>query len=80
MPVGVAFRKHLFLANLAATPFQCYGATRPQDGRSVNEDAFTIHPGPAPYAALADGAGNADVELIGGGGRTRTYDLRIMRR
>jgi serine/threonine protein phosphatase PrpC len=41
-------------------PFQCYGATRPQDGRSVNEDAFVIHHAPVPYAALADGAGNAE--------------------
>ena len=36
-----------------------YAATRPQEGRTCNEDAFVIDHGAVPYAALCDGAGNA---------------------
>jgi serine/threonine protein phosphatase PrpC len=39
---------------------ECYGATHPQDGRKQNEDAFLIGHGPIPFAALCDGAGNAE--------------------
>ena len=39
---------------------ECYGATRPQEGRSVNEDAFFIGRGNVPCVALCDGAGNAE--------------------
>jgi serine/threonine protein phosphatase PrpC len=42
------------------TRIECYGATRPQQGRSQNEDAFLIRTGDRPLAALADGAGNAE--------------------
>jgi serine/threonine protein phosphatase PrpC len=42
------------------TRIECYGATRPQQGRSQNEDAFLISTGDRPFAALADGAGNAE--------------------
>jgi serine/threonine protein phosphatase PrpC len=39
--------------------FEAYGATRPQEGRSGNEDAFAIlREGPL-VAAVADGAGAA---------------------
>jgi serine/threonine protein phosphatase PrpC len=40
---------------------ECYAASRPQEGRSTNEDAFLIGRGPIPYAALCDGAGNAQL-------------------
>jgi serine/threonine protein phosphatase PrpC len=39
---------------------ECYGASRPQTGRTTNEDAFVIGHGAIPYAALCDGAGNAE--------------------
>ena len=39
---------------------ECYAATRPQQGRTQNEDAFLIKAGDRPFAALADGAGNAE--------------------
>lgn len=39
---------------------QCYGSTRIQDGRKLNEDAFLIGHGSIPFAALCDGAGNAE--------------------
>lgn len=35
-------------------------ATLPQEGRSTNEDAFLVRPGPPLVVALADGAGNAE--------------------
>lgn len=38
---------------------EIYAATRPQDGRSWNEDAFLIGRGDVPFAALCDGSGNA---------------------
>ena len=38
---------------------EIYGATRPQDGGTTNEDAFHIGRTPIPYAALLDGSGNA---------------------
>lgn len=38
---------------------EIYAATRPQDGRNENEDAFVIGRGETPYAALCDGSGNA---------------------
>lgn len=42
-----------------ATRIECFAATRPQQGRTANEDAFLIGRGAIPFAALADGAGNA---------------------
>ena len=39
---------------------ECYGATRKQDGKSANEDAFLIGRGTIPWAALCDGAGKAE--------------------
>ena len=38
---------------------ECYAASRPQEGRSANEDAFLIGRGAVPCVALCDGAGNA---------------------
>jgi serine/threonine protein phosphatase PrpC len=38
---------------------ECYGASRTQQGRSINEDAFLIGREGVPFAALCDGAGNA---------------------
>jgi serine/threonine protein phosphatase PrpC len=38
---------------------ECYGQSRPQDGRSTNEDAFLIAHAPVPLAAVCDGAGAA---------------------
>lgn len=38
---------------------EIYAASRPQDGRSWNEDAFLIGRGEIPFAALCDGSGNA---------------------
>jgi len=38
---------------------EIYGATRPQIGRSTNEDAFVIGREPVPHAAVCDGEGNA---------------------
>ena len=40
---------------------ECFGASRPQDGRSINEDAFFISHGENPCAVLCDGAGNAQL-------------------
>ena len=37
-----------------------FAATRPQQGRTQNEDAFLIGRGEPPSAALCDGAGNAE--------------------
>lgn len=42
-----------------ALRIECCGASRQQDGRSINEDAFVIGRGKIPYAVLCDGAGNA---------------------
>lgn len=39
---------------------ECFAATRPQQGRTQNEDAFLISRGELPFAALCDGAGNAE--------------------
>lgn len=39
---------------------ECYGATRTQEGKSANEDAFLIERHNIPFAALSDGAGNAE--------------------
>jgi len=39
---------------------ECYGSTRIQEGRKLNEDAFLIGHGSIPFAALCDGAGNAE--------------------
>lgn len=38
---------------------EIYAASRPQDGRSINEDSFLIGRAPVPYAALCDGSGAA---------------------
>ena len=38
---------------------ECFGASRPQQGRTANEDAFLIRHGERPFALLCDGAGNA---------------------
>lgn len=40
---------------------ECFGQSRPQDGRqhSQNQDAFVIARQPVPWLALCDGAGNA---------------------
>ena len=38
---------------------ECFGASRPQQGRTANEDAFLIGHGERPFALLCDGAGNA---------------------
>lgn len=40
---------------------ECFGQTRPQDGRqhTQNQDAYVIGRSPVPWAALLDGAGNA---------------------
>jgi serine/threonine protein phosphatase PrpC len=43
----------------ASTRVECYAATRPQQGKTANEDAFVIGHGPIPYAVVCDGAGNA---------------------
>jgi serine/threonine protein phosphatase PrpC len=40
-------------------PVECYGASRPQQGRTANEDAFWISRDPVPVAVVCDGAGNA---------------------
>src|SRR2546426_6983223 len=37
---------------------ECFGVSRPQQGRTANEDAFLIGREP-PFALLCDGAGNA---------------------
>jgi hypothetical protein len=39
---------------------EIYASWRPQDGGKTNEDAFLIHRTPIPFAALCDGAGNAE--------------------
>jgi serine/threonine protein phosphatase PrpC len=38
---------------------ECYAGTRPQDGRTTNEDAFLIIRDGIPVAAVCDGAGAA---------------------
>lgn len=38
---------------------EIYAASRPQAGQDRNNDAFLIGRGECPFAALADGAGNA---------------------
>jgi serine/threonine protein phosphatase PrpC len=43
-----------------ATHTECFAATRPQQGRAQNEDAFLIGRGERSFAALADGVGNAE--------------------
>ncbi|HMD86644.1 MAG TPA: PP2C family serine/threonine-protein phosphatase [Terriglobia bacterium] len=40
-------------------PVECYGASRPQQGRTANEDAFWIGREPFPVVVVCDGAGNA---------------------
>jgi hypothetical protein len=50
MPVGRALPRRI----------ECYGATRPQAGRTANEDAFVIEREPVFHAGLFDGAGNAE--------------------
>jgi serine/threonine protein phosphatase PrpC len=42
------------------TRIEAFAATRPQQGRTQNEDAFLIGRGEFPFAAVADGAGNAE--------------------
>jgi len=39
---------------------ECYAASRPQDGRTANEDAFLVLREGIPVAAVCDGAGNAE--------------------
>lgn len=39
---------------------ECYAATRPQDGRAANEDAFLIIRERIVAAAVCDGAGAAE--------------------
>jgi len=39
---------------------ECYGASRPQEGRSANEDAFLVSSEATPLVGLCDGAGNAE--------------------
>lgn len=39
---------------------ECYGQSVPQADHARNEDAFVILRGPAPVAAICDGAGNAE--------------------
>jgi len=39
---------------------EAFAATLPQQGRTQNEDAFLIGRGERPFAALCDGAGNAE--------------------
>jgi len=39
---------------------ECHAATRPQQDKTANEDAFLIGRGERPFAALCDGAGNAE--------------------
>lgn len=41
------------------TKVECYAASRPQQGRTQNEDAFLIGHEGTPFAVLCDGAGNA---------------------
>lgn len=38
---------------------EIYAATRRQEGKTTNEDAFVLGRGEVPYAALCDGSGNA---------------------
>ena len=38
---------------------ECYAASRTQQGRASNEDAFLIGRAPTSYAVICDGAGNA---------------------
>ena len=42
-------------------PVEAYVATRPQEGRRANEDAFLVETGGTPLIALCDGAGNAEM-------------------
>jgi len=51
--------KHLF-SRVSPHAIECYGATRTQVGHKANEDAFVIERDPLPYAAVFDGAGNAE--------------------
>lgn len=39
---------------------EIYGASKPQDGRRLNEDAFLILRGDIPVVVVCDGAGNAE--------------------
>jgi serine/threonine protein phosphatase PrpC len=45
---------------IISPPLECYAATRTQEGRTQNEDAFLIGRGERPFAAVCDGAGNAE--------------------
>lgn len=47
-------------AGPAASRWECVAASRPQDGRTANEDSFLVGRGAVPFAALCDGAGNAE--------------------
>jgi serine/threonine protein phosphatase PrpC len=40
---------------------EIYASSRPKDGGKANGDAFLIHRSPIPFAALCDGAGNAEL-------------------
>jgi serine/threonine protein phosphatase PrpC len=48
------------MQNESISRVECCAATRPQQGHSQNEDAFLIGRGDRPFAALCDGAGNAE--------------------
>jgi serine/threonine protein phosphatase PrpC len=48
------------MQNESISRVECCAATRPQQGRSQNEDAFLIGRSERPFAALCDGAGNAE--------------------
>jgi len=48
------------MQNESISRVECCAATRPQQGHSQNEDAFLIGRGDHPFAALCDGAGNAE--------------------
>jgi serine/threonine protein phosphatase PrpC len=48
------------MQNESISRVECCAATRPQQGRSQNEDAFLIGRSERPFATLCDGAGNAE--------------------
>jgi len=52
---------------------EIFGATRPQIGRSTNEDALIIGRDPLPYAAVCDGEGNALQAILDAAARTGRY-------
>jgi len=55
VPVGM---NHIPISQ-TSTLVGCYGASRPQQGRTANEDAYWIGRDPFPLAVICDGAGNA---------------------